>query len=81
MAHSETKQEPLGVGLAQRELGRRHGEGITRPDVGDARCDHHSLGGRQQDAGVGQRITIDRLTNPKRPVAQLFELSRYFPHS
>jgi hypothetical protein len=37
---------------------------VARPDVGDARCDHHTVGGRQQEAGVGQRLAVDRLADP-----------------
>jgi hypothetical protein len=71
MAHTQAKQEPLWVGLTQRELRRSHCERVTCPDVGDARCDHHAVGGRQQEAGVGQRLPVDRLADPQSSVAQL----------
>ena len=53
VAHAKAEQEPLWVGLAQRELSRSHREWVTRPDVGNAGGDHHAVGGRQQEAGVG----------------------------
>jgi hypothetical protein len=63
MTHAEAKHEPIGIGLAQRELSRRHREWVTGPDVGDARRDHHAVGRRQQEAGVSQRLAVDRLAD------------------
>jgi hypothetical protein len=71
MAYAQAKQEPLGVGLAQGQLGCSHREGVTRPDVGNARGDHHAAGGRQQEACVGQRLAVGRLADPQSTVAQL----------
>src|ERR1700732_2721793 len=81
MAYAKAEQKPVGVRLGQRLLGGGHCDGIAAVDVSDAGGHDDSLGLRQEQACLCERLASCSLDKPKRAVSYLFQFGSRFLHA
>jgi hypothetical protein len=76
VADADPEQEAAAGKFGDGLGGRRHSQRIARVDVGDAGGEGQALGARGEVGRMRERLAPDRLGNPQRSVAVLFDLAR-----
>ena len=71
---ADPQHEPIGIGLAQRELAGGHRQRVAGPDVGDAGRDGQRLRRGEQELGGGEHLAADRFAGPQCRETQLLDL-------